>query len=388
MHIGDRVTLDIGPIAHGGHFVARHEGRVIFVRHAITGEKVVAEIIDISAKLVRANAVEIITPSPHRVAAPCKYSGAGACGGCDFQHIDLAYQRELKAFIIKEQFERIAKKTLEITVEAVAPENGFGWRTRMDFTTNNDRKLALFTARSHRLIEVDKCLIADPRINIPAINAENLPTRKRVDVAISSSGKTIVAVEGRTSMDLIDEKVKGRDFAISPSSFWQSHKSAPSLLTEIVLEYANVGAGDYVFDLYGGVGLFSAALADQVGITGRVTLVELDEGAIADARRIFADLIQVDVKRGRVDKVLQNYPRADVIVLDPPRSGAGKGVVDAMVLLAPRAIVYVACDPSALARDTAYLADAGYQLAGLRAFDLFPMTAHIECVARFIPSHP
>ena len=384
MNVGDRITVTVGGIAHGGHCVARHDGRVIFLRYAIPGEEVVAEITDVTSKFARGNAIEIIKAAPERVTPPCELAKPGGCGGCDFQHIEISAQRELKSAIVKEQFSRVAKKDVEVTVIGVAPLTGLGWRTRMDFTVNPDRKLALYGARSHNLIPVAKCLIADQRMNLDAINQMNLPVGAKVEVIISGSGKQSVAIEGSENFDLIEESVLENKFLISPTSFWQSHIQAPVELTKSVLADLQIKAGDHVFDLYGGVGLFTAALATEVTQTGRVTLIELDAGAVTDARRNFAENQIVEIVEGKVERSLSKFKRADLILLDPPRSGAGKDVVSAMVKLEPRTIVYVSCDPASLARDTTYLEASGYKLDRLQSYDLFPMTQHIECVARFI----
>lgn len=386
MNVGDRIAVTVGPFAHGGHCVARHDGRVVFLRYAIPGEEVIAEITDITAKFARGNAIEIIKAAPERVTAPCELAKPGGCGGCDFQHIEIGAQRKMKSAIVKEQFSRIAKMDVEVDVIGIEPKDGLGWRTRMDFTVSPDRKLALYGARSHNLIPIGKCLIADQRMDLDAINQLKLPAGAKVEVAISKSGKQYVAIEGRENFDLIAESVLGKDFSISPTSFWQSHVQAPSELTKSVLINLEIRPGDHVFDLYGGVGLFTAAIASAVTETGRVTLIELDAGAITDARRIFADEPLVEIVEGKVERSLSKFKRADLILLDPPRSGAGREVVAAMVKLEPRSIVYVSCDPASLARDATYLETSGYKLAGLQSFDLFPMTQHIECVARFLKS--
>jgi len=154
-------------------------------------------------------------------------------------------------------------------------------------------------------------------------------------------------------------------------------------LTKTVLNYAKLKSGDHVLDLYGGVGLFTAAIVDAVGPTGHVDLIEGSKVATEDARRNFAGFKNVTIATGDVAKLLPRVSSADVVVLDPPREGAGKDVISQIVALKPRSIVYVACDPAALARDTAYLEDHSYSLAEIRAFDLFPMTHHIECVALY-----
>ncbi|MFM8192121.1 MAG: class I SAM-dependent RNA methyltransferase [Actinomycetota bacterium] len=383
MQIGDRIDVDITAIAHGGHCIARHDGRVIFVRHAIPGERVTVEITDITKNFARGNCVSVISQSTHRVNSPCAYAKPDGCGGCDFQHIEISHQRTLKAAIITEQFHRLAKMEIEVSVEEVPPN--LHWRNRMEFTVSDNSKLGLFASRSARIIEIDRCLIASEKIDIPTLNSRRLPKGKRVDVAITDSGEQEVIIEGRENFALIKERVGDFEFSLNPVSFWQSHSAAPELLSKVVREFTEAALGDHIFDLYGGVGLFTAALLPEVGPGGRVTLVESDDNAITDAKRNFAADERVEVVHGRVEKALKKYVAANVVILDPPRSGAGVAVINTVVALRPRAIVYVACDPASLARDTAYLKDRGFKLQKLRAFDLFPMTAHMECVARFIP---
>lgn len=383
MQIGDRFAVDITAIAHGGHCIARHEGQVIFVRHAIPGERVTVEITDITRSFARGNCVEVIEASPHRVKAPCRYASPNGCGGCDFQHVDLSHQRALKSQIIAEQFKRLAKMEIEVEVEEVLPT--LHWRNRMEFTVSDNSRLGLFASRSAHIVEIEQCMIANEKIEIPVINQRRLPKGKRVDVAVTSSGSQEISIEGRENFALINEKVGDVEFSLNPLSFWQSHKAAPELLSRVVRELTGAHSGDHVFDLYGGVGLFAAALLPDIGPGGRITIIESDDNAITDAKRNFASEERVEVVHGRVEKALKKYVAANLVVLDPPRSGAGATVIEAVVSLKPRAIVYVACDPASLARDTAYLKERGFALESLRAFDLFPMTAHMECVARFIP---
>lgn len=382
MNIGDRLVVDISAIAHGGHCVARFNGQVIFVRHAIPGEKVKVEITELSKNFARGDCIEVIEASPERVMPECRHAGPGGCGGCDFQHISPALQRILKAEIIKEQFARLAKTQVEVKVEEVPPV--FGWRTRMEFTASENGKVAMYKSRSNELIELTECKIAHPLIKIDEINRTRIPNGRKIDVAIGSDSKVVTTIEGRENIELIHQKVGDFDFTISPKSFWQSHQAAPNTLLDAVLRFADIRTGDHVYDLYAGVGLFASALIGLVGASGRVTLIEESESAIDDARRNFADFENVEIVEGRVERELSRFRRGDVVVLDPPRSGAGESIIRKIASLEPRTIVYVACDPSALARDTATLASLGYKLAGLRAFDLFPMTQHIESVARFI----
>lgn len=384
LKIGDQIEVEISAIAHGGHCVARHEGQVIFVRHAIPGERAIVEITSQSKNFSRANCISVLKASPHRIKPACSYARVDGCGGCDFQHIEISQQRALKAEIIKEQFKRLAKIEIEIEVEEVEPI--LNWRSRMEFTVNENRKLSLHASRSNQLIEIEKCLIADSKIDVNDINNAKLPVGKKVDVSVSSTGQVEVVIEGRESHALVNETVLDRTFSLNPITFWQSHTKAPEILSKTVIDFAGVKQGDHVFDLYGGAGLFTGAILKLVGPGGRITLIESDENATTDARRNFAAEQNVEIVQSRVESALKKYVAADVVVLDPPRAGAGREVISAILKLKPRNLVYVACDPAALARDTGYLIAEGFKLDQIRAFDLFPMTSHMECVARFMPA--
>ena len=387
---GDLLEVTIEKVAHGGHFIARHDGAVIFVRHALPGERCIIEVTSTGSSFNRADVVEVIEKSEHRVVAPCEYSHRSGCGGCDFQHIDPAYQRQLKSDVIKEQFSRIAKMQVEIEVEAVSKATH--WRTRAIATTNRNGKLGFYKSRSHTVVPVSDCLICVDGLGIKDLAASDLKGDMRVEVSASNTGERTVALaptrgeeKARISEGpvVLHENVLGRTLEVSQASFWQSNERAPEVLTQTVLQLADLKTGDHVLDLYGGVGLFTAAILEAVGTSGHVDLIEGSKVATADAARNFAQYSNVTIATGDVAKLLPRITAADVVVLDPPRDGAGKEAVAEIARLAPRSIVYVACDPAALARDTAYLADHSYSLVKLRAFDLFPMTHHIECVALY-----
>ena len=387
---GDLLEVTIEKVAHGGHFIARHDGAVIFVRHAIPGERCIIEVTSTGSSFNRADVVEVIEKSEHRVVAPCEYSHRSGCGGCDFQHIDPAYQRQLKSDVIKEQFSRIAKMQVEIEVEEVSKATH--WRTRAIATTNRNGKLGFYKSRSHTVVPVSDCLICVDGLGIKDLAASHLKGDMRVEVSASNTGERTVALaptrgeeKARISEGpvVLHENVLGKTLEVSQASFWQSNERAPEVLTQTVLQLADLKTGEHVLDLYGGVGLFTAAILEAVGTSGHVDLIEGSKVATADAARNFAQYSNVSIATGDVAKLLPRITAADVVVLDPPRDGAGKEVVAEIARLAPRSIVYVACDPAALARDTAYLADHSYSLVKLRAFDLFPMTHHIECVALY-----
>lgn len=347
--VGERFEAEVGPVAHGGHCIVRlpePESRVVFVRHTLPGERVVLEITEGTEgdKFWRADAVEILAPSPDRVAAPCRFAGPGLCGGCDFQHVTLERQRELKAAVVREQLSRLAGLDLDVTVEPVPGDvDGLHWRTRQRYVGLPGGRQGMRKHRSHEVVEIDECLIEAPQ----------RPTY----------------VVGPHAFDVADD------------GFWQVHPGAPTVLVDTVLDYLRPAPGERALDLYAGVGLFARFLKDAVGESGRVVAIEGDADASKLSKRNCPGLVAT---AGRVDEVLRGEVHDepfDLVVLDPPREGAKRKVVEQVVARAPRAVAYVACDPAALARDVAIFAEHGYSLTRLRAFDLFPMTHHVECVA-------
>ncbi|MGZ5418700.1 MAG: class I SAM-dependent RNA methyltransferase [Nocardioides sp.] len=388
--MGERYDVEVGPVAHGGHCVARHDGRVIFVRHTLPGERVTVRITDgdEESRFLRGDAVVVLEASPDRVAPPCPYSGPGLCGGCDFQHVDLAAQRGLKASVVREQLQRLAGLDVPVIVEAVPGDTaGLGWRTRLQFAVDPSGRAGLRKHHSHEIVPVDTCPIGHP--GLPEVGTQSWPGASAVEAIVSAAGEQLRIVDerGRTSHDgprIVHEHAAGRDWEVTGSAFWQVHPGAGDTLVDAVLTALAPRPGEHAADLYSGVGLFSAALADRVGESGRVVAVEGDRTAVADAERNLGDLPQVEHLVDRVDRALADGSLGgdiDLVVLDPPRTGAKRKVVNAVADLEPRAVAYVACDPAALARDVAIFAERGYRLSGLRAFDIFPMTHHVECVA-------
>lgn len=391
LKVGEVIEVEIGPIAHGGHFVARHNNQVIFVRHGITGEKVKIKVTAVNSKIAHADVVEVLAPAVSRVSPPCKY--AGRCGGCDFQHIEINKQRQLKSEVVKEQFLRIGKIDLaqlgfELSVAEVEPVNGLHWRTRMDLAVSPAGKIGFFGARSNEVVEIDDCLIADEHMNVSELAKRGWKSDARVEVAVSSTNELSVVRSGRSISGpaQLVEQVAGNSLKISPIAFWQSHRSAPITLVKAVLSQLEIKKSDHICDLYSGVGLFTAALINEISEQGFITLIESDKTAVSDARRIFANRKNIKILKGLVAQQLPTVERADLILLDPPRTGAGDIVIKQITKFRPRKIVYVACDPVSLARDAKTLLDSGYKLDHISAYDLFPMTQHIECVAGFSPA--
>jgi tRNA/tmRNA/rRNA uracil-C5-methylase (TrmA/RlmC/RlmD family) len=426
--VGERYEVEVGPVAHGGHCIARHEGQVLFVRHALPGERVIAQVTEggPDSRFLRADAVEVLEASPDRVEAPCPFSGPGKCGGCDWQHAAPGAQRRLKVAVITEQLARLAGLTPEEagwdgTVEPapgdkVAKGEVPAWRTRVQYAVDADGHAGLRRHRSHEVERVDHCLIAAPGVSELGVESRHWPGIESVE-AITATGSSdrqviitprpggrlpIVELDRPVSVLRVDEqggvhRVHGRGFVreravdrtwrVGSGGFWQVHPQAPDLLVEAVMQGLMPRKGETALDLYCGVGLFAGALAERVGDTGAVLGIESGKRAVEDARHNLADLDRVRIEHGKVESVLPRtgITEADLIVLDPPRTGAGKTTVHHLASLNARRIAYVACDPAALARDLAYFRDAGYVPRRLRAFDLFPMTHHVECVAVLEP---
>lgn len=382
--VGTEVELEVGPVAHGGHCVARYEGRVVFVRHAIPGELVRARVTEgeQDSRFLRADAVSIVAASADRVSPPCPHAGPDACGGCDFQHVALHRQRAMLADVIEEQLRRLAGITRSVTVEAVPGDvDGLGWRTRVRFTGTPERRPGLRKHRSHDTVPIDWCRIAVP--DLPDVSGELAAGAESAEAVATSAGDRVVVTDPSYA-PIVVELALGRRWKVQAGDFWQVHPGAAEALVSAVLDGLDPQRGERCWDLYSGVGLFSAALAGRVGSAGSVTAVESHRRSVENARANLTDLPQVTLVADRVDRFVRGRHsggRPDVVVVDPPRAGCGAAVIRAVTGLRPRALAYVACDPAALARDVRTLGECGYRLDTLRAFDIFPMTHHVECVA-------
>jgi tRNA/tmRNA/rRNA uracil-C5-methylase (TrmA/RlmC/RlmD family) len=329
---------------------------------------------------LRADAIDVLRASPARVVPPCPWAGPGRCGGCDWQHVDLAEQRRLKATVVQEQLRRLAGIDREVVVEAVPGDvDGLHWRTRVRFAVDPGGRAGLRRHRSHEVEPIGDCLIASPAIDAEDVVSADWSGCDEVGVEVSSTGDRVVAPSpGKPTSTSVRQVVDGTRWELPVGGFWQVHPGAVAMLRAVADEFTAVVAGELCLDLYAGVGVFADVLVRRAG-AGSVTAVESDAGAVAAG---MAALPDVRFVTARVERWLRSDTRpADVVVLDPPRKGAGGAVMAAIAARAPRCICYVACDPAALARDVKAAAEHGYVLTRLRAFDLFPMTAHVECVA-------
>jgi tRNA/tmRNA/rRNA uracil-C5-methylase (TrmA/RlmC/RlmD family) len=444
-HSHTDLVVDVGPVAHGGHCVARHEGRVVFVRHGIPGEKVRVRLTEDgpAAKFWRADVVEVLEASPDRVDHFWDLADSGRSwshrhppvGGAELGHISLERQRSLKAEVLAEQLRRLAGVDLSPVVEAVGEQEGtaadggraagLGWRTRAGFAVTPAGKLGMHAHRSDTVLPVRGMPLAADAINALNLWEIDLQGIERVEVAAPANGsrplvllvpapgtraKRLSAILGQLPEDVsvasfdpakgealqlrgrtwVQESAAGHEYRVTGDGFWQIHRDGPDTLVGAVTGYLNDGGflapGAVVADLYAGAGLFTAPLADAVGVTGSVLSVEGSPGTSRDARKNLHGAAQVEIVQGRVERVLRQKPRNfDAVILDPPRAGAGKEVVTQLIAAGPRAVAYVSCDPASFARDVGYFRQGGWELDGLRAFDLYPHTHHMETVALLTP---
>ncbi|WP_104092243.1 class I SAM-dependent RNA methyltransferase [Arthrobacter sp. GMC3] len=461
-----RLTVTVGPVAHGGHCVARHDGRVIFVRHAIPGETVEISLTehDDDAKFWRADVTKVVEGSPERVehfwpeadALRAGARGATPIGGAEFGHVSRKGQLELKTAVVREQLERLGglstaalDELFSAGVEDVdsngtdAQQAGLGWRTRVGFAVTPSGKLGMHAHRSHTILPIAQMPLAVPAVDDLRLWELDFTGIEKIEVAAPANDSGVLVllapvhglsekaaghalkrvaralatrevapsvarwnpenneIEVINGRGWVKETTDDHEFRVTGDGFWQIHRNAPKVLTDAALGYLLSGGylndGADVADLYAGAGLFTAPLADAVGPDGSVLSVEGSPGTSRDARKNLHASAHVEILQGRVEKILGTQSRAsqsaagqrrrfDAVVLDPPRAGAGKAVVRALVATQPRAIAYVSCDPAAFARDVKYFANAGWQVEKLRAFDLYPHTHHVETVALLTPA--
>jgi tRNA/tmRNA/rRNA uracil-C5-methylase (TrmA/RlmC/RlmD family) len=460
--VGQTVEVTVTDVAQGGWCVARPEGLpVIFVRHALPGERVIAQVTEVTSRFARADAIDVAQASADRVEPPCPQARPGGCGGCDWQHAALPAQRALKAAVIGQQLRRVAGLDLdrEITVEPLPGDepdgSGLGWRTRVQFAVRPDGVAGLRAHRSHAVIDIGDCLIAQPALRhlglldhvwegagaveaavgsagpddpgqpdraviltkaggraqggrqapavapgaggahpgrgrdtrarsgerVPELFPQEAVDAVEADAVLIRNGPKLTPLHGR---QYLTQFAAGRHWQVSAGGFWQVHPAAADVLSGAVLAALEPKPGDTALDLYCGAGLFAGVLAPVVGPDGAVVAVESDAAAVKDARANLTGYRWATVRRGDVAEAVADagLPAARLVVADPPRTGLARAVVDYLTGdVAAERFAYVSCDPATLARDLGLLIAGGWHLDGLRAFDAFPMTHHVECVA-------
>ena len=401
------VELEVLRIAHGGVSVAElgsaddpdgpgERRRVVFVADTLPGERVLARITDATHdRFWRAETVRVLNQSPDR--QPHLWAAAGVerppeqrAGGAEFGHITPERQRALKEQVLRDALQRTGGLStpevdaLGTAVRAVpGREDGSRSRTRLRLHVDQDGRVGPYASRSRTVVPVHDLPLAVERLEALLPDRS---TARSVDLVAAADGA--FAATGRRSHGPIVEHAGGRDFGLEALGFWQVHPAAPDVLQAAVRAALGPDFDPDAdnLDLYGGVGLLAAAMADAGGPATRVSTVESDRAATDHAARNLADLPRVRAVTARVDQFLARPRRRPgaTVVLDPPRSGAGAEVVRAIAESDPARVVYVACDPVALARDLKTFRGLGWRPVRLEAFDLFPNTHHLEAVAALV----
>jgi tRNA/tmRNA/rRNA uracil-C5-methylase (TrmA/RlmC/RlmD family) len=388
----------MGAPANGGSCVAHHEGRVVFVRYALPGERVRVRVTADRGSYWHAEVVEVIEPSDDRVASLCPIAGVDGAGCCDLAFAAPEAARVLKAHVVANQLQRLGGfdwRGPDTGAEPLSDSGPTGWRTRVRLEVGADRRPGFHRYHSDELVTDLRCA------QLPAgmldglaenLSESDLSPAAQLHVAVDDDGERHVVRTQRqgkrTATQVIEgsyeavQRVGARGWRVPVTAFWQAHRDAAVTYSSLVADWSRPGAGMTVWDLYGGAGVFAAALGDAVGESGRVLSVDTSRAATRAARAALADLPQVDVITDSVRRALTaQQAGADVAVLDPPRAGAGREVIDLLAAAGVPRVVHIGCEAASFARDVGLYRGHGYAVERIKVFDAFPLTHHTECVA-------
>lgn len=385
------LTLDCS--AHGGYTVARHDGKAIFVRFGLPGERVHARVTQDKKRFAFADVIEVIEPSPERIDPVCPLFGL--CGGCHWQHAHYAEQLRIKREIVREQFARVGGMTDIDVHPVIGSPNEYGYRVHATFHGSPQGALGFVGADDRQVVQVESCPIARDEVNEAlarlAKQRRRYPPDARLRLQVGDDGGVMQSLMSSSefdddafglpggSGDAVHYTIKGRLFRCSAGAFFQVNPPQAERLIDEALARLDLKGGETVLDLYSGGGLFTAFLAP---LAHQVIAVETAPLALEDARVNLAEFSNVDLRVGTVETALP-IVEADAALVDPPRAGMKPEALAALIACEPARIAYVSCDPATLARDARRLGEAGYALTDVQPVDMFPQTYHIECVAGF-----
>lgn len=399
---GAELVLRTDAPANGGSCVARHDGRVVFVRYALPGEVVRVRVTAQRGSYWHADAIEVLESSPDRVAPLCPVAGPDGAGCCDLAFVAPAAARAIKGRVVANQLDRLGDYQWEGLAEPVGDGSALGWRTRVQFDVGDDGRAGLHRHRSSELVTDLRCGQLPARL-VAGLDGPRWRAGDRMHVVLDDDHRRHILVTGPGGREVVEgaresvQRVGRRVWRIPITGFWQAHRDAAQTYTELVRRWAGEagvaetgvagGGARRAWDLYGGAGLFAAALAEslggeQPGSGVRVLSVDSARSASASARAALADLTTVKVVSGSVRGFLAGQSRAaDVAVLDPPRAGAGREVIDLLARAGVPRVIHIGCEAASFARDVGLYRGHGYQVETIRVFDAFPLTHHVECVA-------
>ncbi|WP_439330614.1 class I SAM-dependent RNA methyltransferase [Mycolicibacterium vulneris] len=385
------LTLTTDAPANGGSCVAHHEGRVVFVRYALPGERVRARVTTDRGSYWHAEVIEVLDAAAGRIASLCPIAGVDGAGCCDLAFADPEVTRTLKAEVVANQLERLGGHAWSGEAEPLADSAPTGWRTRVRLDVGPDRRPGFHRYHSDDLVTDLRCAQL-PAGMLDGIADLEWPPAAQLHVAVDDDGARHVVRtlrQGRQTATKVMEgryeavqRVAGRSWQVPVTAFWQAHRDAAGVYSELVADWAQLGTGMRAWDLYGGAGVFAAVLGDAVGPSGRVLSVDTSRASTRAARAALADLTQVQIVTDSVRRALAaQRGRADVAVLDPPRAGAGREVLDLLAAADVPRVVHIGCEAASFARDIGIYLGHGYTVEKIKVFDAFPLTHHTECVA-------
>ncbi len=385
------LTLVTGAPANGGSCVAHHEGRVVFVRYALPGERVRVRVTAERGSYWHAEVIEVVEPSADRTASLCPIAGPDRAGCCDLAFAVPEAARALKAEVVANQLQRLGGHEWDGPAEPLGDGGPAGWRTRVRLDVGANGCPGFHRYHSDELVNDLRCAQL-PDDMLDGLDVPGWPPGAQLHVAVDDDGARHVVrtqrQDRRTATKAVQggyeavQRVGGRTWRVPVTAFWQAHREAARVYTGVVAEWARPAPGATVWDLYGGAGVFAAALAEAVGESGRVVSVDTSRASTRAARAALADLPQVEIVTDSVRRALTAQPaRADVAVLDPPRAGAGREVVDLLAAADVPRVVHIGCEAASFARDVGLYRGHGYTVEQIRVFDAFPLTHHSECVA-------
>ena len=391
----DELVLRTGPAANGGSCVARHDGRVVFVRYALPEELVRVRVTSERGSYWHAEAVEVLEASADRIASLCPIAGVDGAGCCDMSFADPVAVRMIKGQVVANQLARLGDYGWQGSAEPMGTGAAQGWRTRVRLDVGADGRAGFHRYHSTELVTDLRCgqlregMLAD-------LEGQRWKSGDHLHVVLDDDDTRHVAAtardrRGRTAVQGSGESVQRvgqRAWRLPVTGFWQSHRDAPAVYSALVRQWAAAGSPVRAWDLYGGVGLFAATLADVVGEGGQVLTVDTSRAASNVARSALADLPQVQVVSDSVRRFLSVASgAADIAVLDPPRAGAGRPVIELLAGVGVPRVIHIGCEAAAFARDIGLYRQNGYQVDDIRVFDAFPLTHHVECIALLTKSN-
>ena len=388
----DIIEARIEKLVFGGDGLARVDGRAVFIPYTAPGDLVRARITESKKRFARAELVELLEPGPDRREPPCPYFGP--CGGCQLQHVTYETQVQAKGGFVRDALERIGRLDIpgEIPIHT-APGSEFGYRIRATahvVHTSRETLFGYFGARSHRVVDIASCPLLVEELDAAWQRAraarEGLLRLRHVDLAAGDEGTAAEPPIATVGGAALTTRVGDITYTFSPAVFFQANRP---LLGDLVASATAGESGALAVDLYAGVGLFaiplSRAFERVVAVEG---FAQAADFARANASANGAENVEVldEPVEAWLERSADEPGAIDLVLLDPPRAGLGEAPARRLAALAPSRIVYVSCDPTTLARDLRVLADGGYRLESVEAFDLFPQTFHVETVARLAHS--